>query len=277
MDRLCVRVAAVLHVDGATISVTAGAIGRGARGASDAAAGRLDDLQLALDEGPCHDAAEDGGPVLVGDLAGPAGQRWGRFTPTTLAAGYRAVFAFPLRIGAIELGTLFLVRASPGGLDGGALADALVVADTVALILLDPPAGSPPGDATGDPAEGRAIMAEPGAPGGGLDDSAAEGRAIMAEPGASECDLDDITGDLAGGPEDDLAGEAAARLRARAASLYRPEIHQATGMVMAQLGVSAQEALVRLRALARARGQIADETARDIVARRLRLGGDLPR
>ncbi|OHV32404.1 MULTISPECIES: GAF and ANTAR domain-containing protein [Pseudofrankia] len=256
LDRLCTSVATALRVDGAAISVTAGATGRGAHGASDAAAGRLDDLQLALGEGPCQDAALDGHPVLVGDLAGPAGQQWERFTPAMLAAGYRAFFAFPLRIGAIGLGTLGLGRARPGELDDDALADALVVADTVALILLDLPASGPPDDVTGDPSEGRAPIVEPGAPGG---------------------DLDYIAGDLTGDLGGDLAGEAAARLRARASSLYQPEIHQATGMVMAQLGVSAQEALVRLRSLARARGQIADETARDIVARRVRLHGDLPR
>ncbi|KLL09919.1 GAF domain protein [Protofrankia coriariae] len=58
--------------------------------------------------------------------------------------------------------------------------------------------------------------------------------------------------------------------------MYRAEIHQATGMVMAQLGVSAQEALVRLRAYAYAAGRTPDEVARDIVGRRLRLDGDLP-
>ncbi len=59
--------------------------------------------------------------------------------------------------------------------------------------------------------------------------------------------------------------------------MYRAEIHQATGMVMAQLGVGAQEALMRLRAHAYAHTQTAVEVAREIVARRLRLEGDLPR
>jgi hypothetical protein len=55
----------------------------------------------------------------------------------------------------------------------------------------------------------------------------------------------------------------------------RAEVHQATGMVLAQLGVSAQDAFVRLRAHAFAtRRQLAD-VARDVVARRLMFTDDM--
>ncbi|RAJ60480.1 hypothetical protein K378_04292 [Streptomyces sp. Amel2xB2] len=50
-----------------------------------------------------------------------------------------------------------------------------------------------------------------------------------------------------------------------------PEVHQATGMVTAQLGVSAAVALVRLRAYAFAHDKRLSEVARDVVARRLRF------
>ena len=49
------------------------------------------------------------------------------------------------------------------------------------------------------------------------------------------------------------------------------EVHQATGMVSVHLGVSLDEALVRLRAYAFADGRSLREVARDVVARRLRL------
>ncbi|WP_248812061.1 ANTAR domain-containing protein [Frankia sp. AgPm24] len=55
--------------------------------------------------------------------------------------------------------------------------------------------------------------------------------------------------------------------------MYRAEVHQATGMAMVRLGVSAQEALVRLRAHAFAVGLTVDEVAGEVVARRLRLDG----
>ncbi|UQX89020.1 GAF and ANTAR domain-containing protein [Jatrophihabitans telluris] len=58
------------------------------------------------------------------------------------------------------------------------------------------------------------------------------------------------------------------------ASLTRVEISQATGMLMAQLGIGAGEALVRLRAHAYATNVSATEVARSILDRDLRLEGD---
>lgn len=52
---------------------------------------------------------------------------------------------------------------------------------------------------------------------------------------------------------------------------HRAEVHQATGMVLAQLGISATEALARLRAYAFAEQRLLVDVARDVVARRLRF------
>ena len=49
----------------------------------------------------------------------------------------------------------------------------------------------------------------------------------------------------------------------------RAEIHQATGMVLAQLGITATEALARLRAYAFAEARLLLDVAADVVARRL--------
>ncbi|HET6735374.1 GAF and ANTAR domain-containing protein [Mycobacterium sp.] len=54
-------------------------------------------------------------------------------------------------------------------------------------------------------------------------------------------------------------------------SLSRAEVSQATGMLVAQLGVEPAEALVRLRAHAYATGRSSTDVARDILDRRLRL------
>jgi len=56
--------------------------------------------------------------------------------------------------------------------------------------------------------------------------------------------------------------------------LSRAEVSQATGMLMAQLGIDAAEALVRLRAYAYAADRSAVDVARDILDRRLRLEDD---
>jgi hypothetical protein len=57
---------------------------------------------------------------------------------------------------------------------------------------------------------------------------------------------------------------------------HRVEVYQAQGMVQVQLGVSAAEALVRLRAHAYANGHRLGDVARDVVARRLTLERDTP-
>ncbi|MCK9921686.1 GAF domain-containing protein [Frankia sp. AgPm24] len=98
--------------------MTTSVAGRGYTGASDPACARLDDLQFTLGEGPCRYAVQSGRSVFVGDLTGQAGQtgqvgqRWQMFTPAVLAAGFQAIFAFPLQIGAIRLGAL---GSSAGG------------------------------------------------------------------------------------------------------------------------------------------------------------------
>jgi hypothetical protein len=53
-----------------------------------------------------------------------------------------------------------------------------------------------------------------------------------------------------------------------------PEVHQATGMITVQLGVSVAVALVRLRAYAYAHDRRLRDVAADVVARRLRFAPD---
>jgi hypothetical protein len=53
------------------------------------------------------------------------------------------------------------------------------------------------------------------------------------------------------------------------ARLDHEQVHQATGVLIAAFGVSAEEALARLRAYAFANEQLVDEVARDIMARSL--------
>jgi hypothetical protein len=57
-------------------------------------------------------------------------------------------------------------------------------------------------------------------------------------------------------------------------ALTRVEVYQAAGMVIAQLGVTAAEALVRIRGYAYAHDTTASRVAYDIIERRLRLADD---
>jgi len=58
------------------------------------------------------------------------------------------------------------------------------------------------------------------------------------------------------------------------ASLQHPEVHQATGMIIAQLGVTAAVALIRLRAYAYTHEQRLRDVAADVVAHRVRFHPD---
>jgi hypothetical protein len=54
-----------------------------------------------------------------------------------------------------------------------------------------------------------------------------------------------------------------------------PEVHQATGMLSVQLGVTMAVALIRLRAYAYAQERTLHDVARDVVGRRLRIERDV--
>jgi hypothetical protein len=77
--------------------------------------------------------------------------------------------------------------------------------------------------------------------------------------------------DRAAGPAGPLSGPGG---QPAELALHRAEIDQATGMLTEQLGSGIEEAFVRLRAYAYAHDRRLTEVARDIVARRLRLGPD---
>src|SRR5258708_14840772 len=76
----------------------------------------MERLQADLGEGPCIDAYHQDRPVLEPDLASPRLARWVAFSAPAVAAGVRAVFGFPLRVGAIRLGALNLYSDRPGPL-----------------------------------------------------------------------------------------------------------------------------------------------------------------
>ncbi len=54
-------------------------------------------------------------------------------------------------------------------------------------------------------------------------------------------------------------------------STFQVQVHQATGMVQVQLGVTTEEAFLALRARSFANGQTMAELASDVVERRVRF------
>lgn len=143
---VCAAAVAAVEVTGAWLNAASGAEAGHLMWVTDQVSEQLAELQLTLGEGPCLDAAASGGPVLASDLSEmEAAGRWPVFAPAARQAGAAAIFALPLRIGAIRAGVMGLYRERPGPLNAAQLGDALIFADTATLLLLDsqdPAAGS---------------------------------------------------------------------------------------------------------------------------------------
>jgi hypothetical protein len=131
--------------------------------------------------------------------------RWPGFREAISDQPIAALFAYPLRVGGLQVGTLDLYRRDSGPLPDEAKRDARELVDRAAHVVL---------------------------------------RSTLTRLG-----LD---------PSDDAQDRAP-----------RAVIHQATGMVIAQLEVSPEDALLILRARAFATGRALREVARDVVERRL--------
>jgi len=206
--RLCEVCAEATGVTGAGIMLMADAVSRGSVCVTDDVSTLVEELQFELGEGPCVDACRQERPVLEPDLAAPSTPRWLAFTGPAVEAGVRAIFGFPVQVGAVRLGALSLYCDRPGPLSDDQHADALAMADIAA----------------------QAVIA--------MQATAAPGRLAQ---------------------ELETGGD------------FQYVVHQASGMVAAQLEVSVGEALVRLRAYAFGNDRPLTRVAEDVVARRLRF------
>ncbi|MBA3417202.1 MAG: GAF and ANTAR domain-containing protein [Geodermatophilaceae bacterium] len=207
--RLCQECVVALSITGVGLTLmTADGLSGGMVAVTDRPAQGMEELQFALGQGPCVDASRSRRPVLQPDLLSTAVARWPEFGAAIPTAGVRAIFAFPLQVGAFRLGVLALYRDTPGRLGDSELTDALAYADAATTLLLD------------------------------LQDQAGANREHPALTGA----LDN-----------------------------RAVVHQATGMISVQLGVSPTEALLRLRAHAYATDRPMHDISVAVVGRRMRF------
>jgi GAF domain-containing protein len=137
LRRVCGAAVQALSASGAGVNMMTDDGIRGVCAASDPGYERLEELQFTLGEGPCRDAYSSRRPVLVPDLADDAMTRWPVYASTVHETGVRAVFAFPLQIGAARLGVLDVFRDQAGPLTSGELRQAVLLADVTVAALLD--------------------------------------------------------------------------------------------------------------------------------------------
>ena len=103
--------------------------------ASDEQAELLELFQLQAAEGPCQDCFTTGIPVTNADL-GKAQDRWPLFAPRAVAAGFRSVHAFPLRLRQQVIGTLNLFGTDLGRMESGDIRVVQALADVATIGLL---------------------------------------------------------------------------------------------------------------------------------------------
>ena len=210
LQRLCRTATRSLAASGVGVSVLSDVGAQITAAASEPRFDRVEELQFTVGEGPCLDAFGSRGPVMSPDLEQDSVIRWPGYGPAARAEGVRAVFAFPMQVGAVRLGAVDVYRDEVGDLTREIVLRALIFADIALRTLID-------------------------------------------------AQLHD--GEVSGPTLDETLDE-------------RFEVYQAQGMVMIQLGVSASEAMARLRAHAFSQDRRLIDVADDIVARRLALEED---
>lgn len=203
---LCSPFVVELAVSAASVSVF-GWLGRQSTVCvSDPLAAEADALQFELGEGPRWEALTSRSPVLCPDLATTFESPWPVFRAAARGLGIEALFAFPMIMGAAQVGIVDLYCTSPRPVDRDFVSLASLMAGRVA--------------------------------------NAAVQRALRSA-------------------EDHQSHESPM------APALRREVHQATGMIISQLGLTATEAFSRLQGHAFAVGRPIEQVAHDVVARTL--------
>jgi diguanylate cyclase (GGDEF)-like protein len=135
LDHLVVRIAEVLPIGSAGVTLISGTYDPRHIAASDQSALRFVQLQVEMGEGPCLTAHRTGEIVVVSDLRDD--KRFPNFSRRGLEEGLRAVFSIPLRNDEQKLGALDLYRTTPGVMDEEAMYAAQTLADVTTAYLLN--------------------------------------------------------------------------------------------------------------------------------------------
>ncbi|KPI12010.1 GAF domain protein [Actinobacteria bacterium OK074] len=233
---------------------------------------RFEELQFTLGEGPGPDAVRTGTPVVEPDLDRVRPGRWPGLLPAARQLGVHGVCCFPLGIGAIRVGVLTVLVDGDRRLSEQQYADAtaLAAALTAAFLNADQRAPRNGRETTGT----ENALPGPADPTGPTGPTAPTGPPVPPVPPIPPIpSIPPVPPGPSGFPG--FPGFLGFRdFLEQPSGLHRAAVHQATGMISVQLGVSLEEALVRLRAHAYGSERPVGEVAQDVVARRLRFSDD---
>lgn len=190
---------------GVVISTLGDPLGTQTVGATDAMAARIDEIQIDLGEGPGWEALRSRKPVLTPNLRVDGASSWPTARSALRELDFAALYAFPLHVGRVAIGSVELYSTLPGYLPRTVVRSVAVLASIAARQVLR--------------------------------------RALDK--------LDDVSNGLPDG------------------RYSRREMHQASGMIAAQMSIGVDDALVVLRGHSFAAGRSVLEVAADVVARRL--------
>lgn len=95
----------------------------------------LELFEIQAREGPCLDCYRTGQPVLNCDLA-TARNRWPRFAPEAIDAGFHTVHALPMRLRGTVIGALNLFQLHSGEMRRADIDAAQAMADVATIAIL---------------------------------------------------------------------------------------------------------------------------------------------
>ena len=95
----------------------------------------LELFQLQNEQGPCVESFTSGQPVNCTELR-DNGQRWPRFTPYAVDAGFECVYALPLRLRDTVIGALNLFKERAGPIAAADITLAQAFADVASVAIL---------------------------------------------------------------------------------------------------------------------------------------------
>lgn len=195
---------AFFPIDGASVATVGGVIGTETLSATTELARRMDEIQFDLREGPCWDAVSLRTSIFESDVRRHGPERWPSLASALVRHEIGSLFAFPMTIGALSLGTVNMYAHAAVSLSAEQQHRAAMMAEVI----------------------GRRILR----------------GALVADPDQN----------------------------APATTPFsRRLIHQATGFVLAQIGVSAEDAMLLIRTHAFTAGMTMMEVSDRILTGRL--------